>query len=174
MAAQIHLPITEHISAIIQPGLRGITLARAEAEQASEHWQAALTALEALHNAEPEDAVVILSISEILVEEQADDAAYKRVVELTHNIDNESELEAAILYRKGRALCRLNRLTAARDAFTAAFRCKKNRDAELLIAIQYERALVYEMLGHHKHARDEFGRIYADNPGYADVAQRID
>jgi tetratricopeptide (TPR) repeat protein len=173
VAAQIRLPITERISAIIEPSLRGITLARAEAEQAREHWQSALAALEALHTAAPDDAVVILSLAEILVEEQADDAAWRRVVELTHNIDNHSQLEAAILYWKGRALRRLNLLTAARDALTAAFRRKKDRDPELLAAIQYERALVYDALGQHSRAREEFGRIYADNPNYEDVAERI-
>ncbi len=64
-------------------------------------------------------------------------------------------------------------MTAARDALTAAFRRKKNRDPELLAAIQYERALVYEARGKHSRAREEFGRIYADDPAYKDVAERI-
>ncbi len=84
VVAEIRLPITSHISAVIEPGQRGITLARAEAEQAREHWPAALAALEALHDSEPADAVVILSLAEILVAEQANPAAYQRVVELTH------------------------------------------------------------------------------------------
>jgi tetratricopeptide (TPR) repeat protein len=48
-----------------------------------------------------------------------------------------------------------------------------NRDPELLAAIQYERALVYQERGKHSRAREEFGRIYADNPNYEDVAERI-
>ncbi|MGB7756303.1 MAG: DUF4236 domain-containing protein [Salinisphaera sp.] len=173
VAAEIRLPITPHISAVIEPGRRGITLARAEAEQAREHWAAALAALEALHDSDPADAVVILSLAEILVAEQANPAAYQRVVELTHGIDNNSELEAAILYWKGRALRQLNLLSAARDALTAAFRRKKDRDPDLLAAIQYERALIYEARGKHSRAREEFGRIYADDPAYKDVAERI-
>lgn len=96
------------------------------------------------------------------------------MLNLTQSIDNHSQLEAAIGYWKGRALHRLNLLTAARDALTAAFRRKKNRDPDLLRAIQYERALVYDALGQHSRAHEEFGRIYADDPDYEDVAERID
>lgn len=174
VSAHVALPITEHITAVIEADPRGIALARAEAEQAREHWQAALTALDALHEQEPHDAVVILSLAEILVEEQANESAYRRVVELTQGIANHSQLEAAIGYWKGRALHRLNLLTAARDALTTALRRKKDRDPDLLRAIQYERALVYDALGQHSRAHEEFGRIYADDPNYEDVAERID
>lgn len=137
ISAHARLPITERITAVIEPGTRGIALARAEAEQAPKNWPAALDALEALHDVEPDDAVVILSLAEIRVDEQADEAACKRVVELTEGIDNHSPLEAAILYWKGRALHRLNLLTASRDALTAASRRKKDRGPELLKAIRF-------------------------------------
>lgn len=174
VSAHVHLPITEHITAIIEPDTHGMALARAEAEQARENWQAAIDALEPLYAADPDDRVVILSLAEILIEEQAGENAYKRVVELTQGTANHSQLEAAIGYWKGRALHRLNLLTAARDALTTALRRKKDRDPDLLRAIQYERALVYDALGQHSRAHEEFGRIYADDPNYEDVAKRID
>lgn len=171
--AEVRLPVTGRIIAVIEPGPRGIALARAEAQQALGNWRDALATLEGLHGKAPADAVGILSLSEILVEDQADEAAYRRVVQLAADTRNELELDAAILYWKGRALQALEMFTAACDALTEAFRRKRDRDPELLRAIQYQRALVYDALGQHARARAEFGRIYADDPGYADVARRI-
>lgn len=173
LRAQVRLPVTERITAVIEPGVRGIALARAEAQQALGDWRAALATLEGLHGKAPADAIGILSLAEILIEDQADAAAYRRVVQLAEGIHNTSELDAAILYWKGRALHGLKLLTAARDTLTEAFRRKQGRDPDLLRAIQYERARVYEDLGQHTRAREEFGRIYADDPDYADVARRI-
>ncbi len=45
---------------------------------------------------------------------------------------------------KAKALRRLGLATAARDTLTEALRCKKGRSVELLRALRYERALVYE------------------------------
>ena len=111
---------------------------------------------------------------ESLVEDLGDKRACQQVVRLTQSIDNESEIHAAILLWKGKALSKLGLRTAARDTLTAAFRRKKGRSDELLRAIQYERALVYEALGQKKRARNEMERIYAEAPGYEDVAKRLE
>lgn len=144
-----------------------------EAEQALDNWQAALSALETLYDNDPDDAVVILSMAEVLVTDKADENACQRVIEITQGVGNHSELEAAILYWKGQALHQLGLLTAARNTLTTAFRRKKHRQPELLKAIQYERACVYQALGNKRRAREEFGQLYAQDPDYKDVAQRI-
>jgi len=41
---------------------------------------------------------------------------------------------------------------------------------ELLRALRYERALVYETLGKRRQARAELGKLYAEAPDYEDVA----
>ena len=68
---------------------------------------------------------------------------------------------------------RLGLLTAARDTLTAALRRQKDRSDELLRAIRYQRALVYAALGRSTRARDELGKVYAEDPGYEDVARRL-
>ena len=62
---------------------------------------------------------------------------------------------------------------AARDVLTKALRRKKGRSDDILRALRYERALVYEDLGQRKRARSELERLYAEAPDYEDVAERL-
>ena len=89
-----------------------------------------------LHKSHPDDPVVALSLCELLVEESGTKPACREVVELTKSIDNESEIHAALLLWKGKALRLLALPTAARDTLTAAFRRKKGRSDALLRAIR--------------------------------------
>lgn len=50
---------------------------------------------------------------------------------------------------------------------------KKGRSNDLLRTLLYERALVYEELGHRKRARAEFEKLYAEAPAHEDVAARL-
>ena len=169
----VSLSITDHIDARIEPAARGIALALAEAYQMTAQWSEALDVLESIHAAQPEDPVVTLSMVEILAAEIATPDAYQRVVSLTRDADNTDEIRAAICYWKGRALHELGLHTAARDALTLAFRRKKDRSDAFLLAVQYERACVYDALGKKTRAREEFERIYAADPGYEDVGSRL-
>ncbi|HEU0197603.1 MAG TPA: DUF4236 domain-containing protein [Nevskiaceae bacterium] len=173
VAATIQLPITERTTLLIAPDHRGVLLASAEVKQAQGNWHGALACVEALRGTAPDDPIGRLSLCEILVEDQADAAAYQRVVECTGSVANTGEVDTALLYWKGCALHRLGVLSAARDTLTLAFARKQGRDAGLLHDIQYERACVYEALGQRARARTEFGRIYAAEPGYRDVARRL-
>ena len=74
---------------------------------------------------------------------------------MTEGVENDSEIHAALLLYKAKALRRLNLKEAARDILTKTIRRKKNRSNDLLRALRYERALVYEDLGAHKRARSE-------------------
>ena len=56
---------------------------------------------------------------------------------------------------------------------TGALRRKKGRSEELLRALRYERALVYDDLGQRRRARSEFEKLYAEDPDYEDVAARL-
>jgi Tfp pilus assembly protein PilF len=64
-------------------------------------------------------------------------------------------------------------LDGAADVLTATLRRQKDRPDELLRALRYERALVYEGQGQAKKARAEFEKIYAEDPNYEDVAARL-
>nr|WP_242466506.1 tetratricopeptide repeat protein [Thiohalobacter sp. COW1] len=174
MAATLSLPITEEVTAHLGPNRRGVWLGLAEAHQGRGEIEAAIAWLEQLRRKDPEDIVARLSLAELLLERDADDRKTgHRVVKLAQGIDNESELHATLLLYKARALRGLGMLTPARDALTLALRRKKDRPEDLLQALRFERAEVYAELGHKSRARREWEKLYAGNPDYAGVAERL-
>ncbi|MBW2031921.1 MAG: tetratricopeptide repeat protein [Deltaproteobacteria bacterium] len=150
------LPITGEVSAHVGPDVRGILLGLVEIYQRQKKWKEALKCLERLRKLEPDDMVVRLSFIELLMELQPNDpSVFRRVVHMTEGVENDSEIHAALLLYKAKAARKLGFNEAARDVLTKALRRKKDRSDDLLRALRYERALVYEDLGEHKRARSE-------------------
>jgi tetratricopeptide (TPR) repeat protein len=174
ISATMSLPITDEVSAHVGPDLRGILLGLVEAYQRQRKWNEAIKCLERLHRLEPEDVVVKLSLAELLLEASPGDPnGLRKVAELAEGVKNDSEIHAALLLYQARALRRLKLHEASRKVLSQALRKKKDRSKELLLALRYERALVYEELGQNKRARSELEKIYAEAPDYEDVAERI-
>jgi len=168
------LPITEEIEAFVSPDIRSVLLGLVELYQQQKRWDDAIRYLEKLQKLEPEDVVVKLSLAELLLVTNPDEKeTCKRVVQLAEDIENEAPIHAALLLYKARALKALGLLDAAKETLNIALRRKKDRSEELLRAIRYERALVYEALGNHRKARVELEKIYSEDPSYEDVEARL-
>jgi predicted Zn-dependent protease len=115
----------------------------------------------------PEDPVLKLSLAELLIEDLADDTDNcAEVVKMIGDVRNESPIHAALMLYKARALKKMNLLVQARDILTAALRKKKDRSAELLKALRYERAQVYMLMGQKGRAKADMERIYAVDPDF--------
>ncbi len=180
ISALISVRITNEVFAHVGPSLRGVLLLLVEAYQRLGHIREALACLEHLRRLEPGDVVVKLSLAELLMESRDKHRSKKqfeqtcrKVVRLGEGVENDSTVHAALMFYKARALRELGLLEAARNTLTAAFRRKKDRPPELLRAIRYERALIYQEMGKKKRATQEFGKIYAEAPDYEDVAERL-
>jgi len=184
ISATMSLPITDlsacghaqagEVSAHVGPDLRGVLLGLVEVYQRQERWQDAIACLERLRRLEPDDVVVKLSLAELLLDAHpGDKKVCQKVVRLVEGIENETPIHAALMLYKAKALRHLGLATAARDTLTAALRRKKGRSEELLRALRYERALVYEDLGQHRRSRSELEKLYAEDPDYEDVAIRL-
>jgi len=174
ISAVMSLPITDEVSAHVGPNLRGVLLGLVEIYQREKRWEDAIRCLERLQQLEPDDAVVRLSLAELLLDARPGDKnTYQKVVQLAAGIENETPVHTALLLYKAKALRELGLLTAARDTLTGALRRKKDRAEELLRALRYERALVYEELGQRKRARTELEKLYAEDPDYEDVGARL-
>lgn len=174
ISATMSLPITDQMSAHVGPNIRGVLLGLVEVYQRQELWQNAIACLERLRRLEPDDVVVKLSLSELLSDAYPDDKKIcRKIVKLSEGIGNQMPAHAALMFYKARALRQLGLPTAARDTLSAALRRKKDRPDELLKAIRYERALVYEDLGQRRRSRSELEKLYAEEPDYEDVARRL-
>ncbi|RLC67210.1 MAG: DUF4236 domain-containing protein [Chloroflexi bacterium] len=175
ISATMSLPITDEVSAHVGPDLRGVLLGLVEVYQRQERWEDAIACLERLKRLEPNDVVVKLSLAELLLDARPGDKnVCRKVVRLAEGIENETPVHTAMLLYKARALRGLELLDAARETLTGALRRRKGRSEELLRALRYERALVYEELGQRRRARAELEKLYAEAPDYEDVAAWLD
>ncbi len=96
-----------------------------------------------------------------------------RTVALTAAIAKETTVKTAHLFYRGRALARLGLADAAIDVFTLTLRRRKDRADTLLRQLRYERAVLYDQVGRKAQARRELERVYAEDPGFEDVRERL-
>ncbi|MCC5993827.1 MAG: hypothetical protein JJT99_15040, partial [Rhodobacteraceae bacterium] len=173
IAAQASLPITSDIFAHVFPRERGTRLALVEIAQLEGRHADAMTHIERLLQIDATDPVVLLSFAELALDTPNDRALMDRVVRATVHVENETPVDTAILLYRGRALAALGMPDAAINVFTLANRRRKDRPEGLLHQIRYDRAVLYEEAGQRARGRSEFERIYAVDPGFDDVAQRL-
>ena len=105
--------------------------------------------------------------------ENGRDRVYKRVVELTQDISNLSPIHGCMLLYRAKALRAMGLPKAARQILTNALRRKKGRPQQLMRALRYERALAYAESGQRSRSRGDLELLYASDPDYEDVAQRL-
>lgn len=174
LTVTVDLPITDDFATRIAPDRRGLLLALAETYQNAQLPEPAIETLLKLREIDPNDLVLRLSLAELYDERYPDSAdAQKKIVEFAEAVHNESPLHASLMLYRARALRKLGLLDAAQETLTEALRRKKDYPPDLLIALRYERALVYEATGKDKQARSEFEKLYAEAPTFADVAARV-
>ena len=174
VVATMSLAITEEVTAHVGPNIRGVLLALTEAYQAQEKYGEAVSCLQRLRLLDPEDVVVQLSLAELLMEAQSPtQESYQEVVQLSEGVGNESAMHAALILYKARALRGLGLLDAALEALSSGLKKRKDRPEDLLRALRYERALVYEEKRETRKARTELEKLYAETPDYEDVKIRL-
>ncbi len=160
--------ITDSVEAAPPFGELAATLALAELYQAAGRLEDAIGLLQQLHESLP-DPLVRLSLCDLLYA----DADYEAVIETSAGVVNESDACVEMMHLRGAAFLAMEHPTAALDTFTAALAKTSNREAQLLNAVRYDRAIVLEQLGQQKRARDDLERVYASDPEFEDVKERL-
>jgi len=172
--AALRFSVTDEITALVEPDLRGVLLGLVEIYQQQSRWQQAIDCLEQLRTLEPDDVVVKLSYAELLLAASPDDkATCKTIIGFTQDIANETPTHAALMLYKARALRTLGLAEAAKQVLTIALRRRKGRSDALLHTLRYERAIAYEEIHQHRRARSDLERIYVEDPDYLDVAEKL-
>ncbi|HEV8034936.1 DUF4236 domain-containing protein [Yoonia sp.] len=173
IAAQVSLPITPDVFAHVFPRERGTQLALVEIAQLEGRHGDAMAHLERLMEIDPTDPIILLSFAELALDTPDDLAMMERIVRDTVSVQNETPVDTTILLYRGKALAAMNLPDAAIDVLTLANRRRKDRPEALMHQIRYDRAVLYEQLGHKAQARREFGRLFAADPDFEDVAERL-
>ena len=168
------VPVTDEVTAHVGPSAAGVLLCLVEIYQEKENWKEAKKCLDKLQETAPDDVVVRLSRAELLLDEKPDEKkTCEEIVRLCEGLKNETPVHTALFLYKARALRNLGLPEAARDTLSKSMRRKKDRSPELLRALRYERMLAYEDMGHKGRVRNELEKLYAEDPDYEDVAERL-
>jgi len=114
-----------------------------------------------------------LFFAKLALDTPEDRTLMDRVVRETAHVENETPVDTANLLNCGKALAELGMADAAIEVFTLANRRRKDRPEALLHQIRYDRAVLYEKVGRRAHARHEFERLYAQDPSFEDLCERM-
>lgn len=162
--------ITPQITVDIPPNSFGAALVLAELYQEAGRLEDAIGLLQQLQPESGSDGRLLqLSLCELLLMDGDPEA----VIELTNGITPDSDVDAACLLYRIRALKTQGLTTAAQETASTCLKKTAGRDRGLLRDLRYERALAYQALGQAARARADLERIYADDPHYRDVATRL-
>jgi tetratricopeptide (TPR) repeat protein len=165
----VSVRITDSITAASQFGNLAAVLALAEAYQSAGRLEEAIGLMQQIHEIQPNDELVRLSLCDLLYADGDNEA----VIEMSAGVTNDSDADVETMHLRGAAFVATSLTRAALDAFTAALAETANRDAGLLNAVRYDRALLLVQLGQSKRARDDLERIYAVDPTFEDVKDRL-
>ena len=168
LAVTLSVKITDAITASPPFGELAATLALAELYQTAGRLEEAIGLIQQLHEALA-DPLVRLSLCDLLFA----DRDYEGVVEASVGVTNESDVEVETLHLRGAALAALGHDIAALDAFRDALAKTARRDPGLLNAVRYDRALTFEKAGQRGRAKADLERLYAADPSFEDVKERL-
>jgi tetratricopeptide (TPR) repeat protein len=164
----LQIKLTDMISATAPFDVTGACLVLAERYQEAGRLEDAIGIVQQLHEASPSSTEITVSLADLLLA----DKDYEGVIDVAKGAQNDSDLGAALLHLRGMSLLALGMEAAAIDAFREAL-AKPSRNKELLTAIRYDRGAAYEKVGQSGRARQDFEKVFAADPGFLDVKERL-
>jgi tetratricopeptide (TPR) repeat protein len=170
VAGDMEVGVTAAVSVRVPMSNLAVALILAEAYQRTDQRQSAIELLESLGaEAPPGEHVFALSLADLYFEaDQWDD-----LIRVTEGITaNEDDASLNILAFRAYALNERGMTEAALAVTKECLRSKK-RSPSLLHFARSIRGRAYENAGKASMARKEFEKIYAEDAGFADIAQRL-
>jgi tetratricopeptide (TPR) repeat protein len=165
---QTEIDITRFTSATVPIDGMAAVLLLAEAYQAQGRLYDAMGVLEEVEDLSGDPAVT-LSLCELYATTGQWDGVIDRAQQIP--VDDDVTFEIALIF--GIAMHQKDLNEAAIKVFTEALRKKRGRPAAVVQEMMYARALAYEIVGKKAQAKKEFEKIYAENPSFRDVAERV-
>jgi tetratricopeptide (TPR) repeat protein len=161
----VYVPVTENIGVDVPFGSLAAALTLAEVYQRNGRSDEAIGLLQQLVEIEAHPFLV-LSLCDLYAEA----SAWDEIVDVAGGVKNEDNVSCQVRVYVAQAFEQQGMDDAALEAYKDALRSKK-RDSDVLKAARYGRAELYERKGKASQARKEFEKLYAEDPGYRDVAE---
>lgn len=162
------IAVTPKVSVEVPIDGRAATLLLIELYQAQRRVREAIALLEEVVelNADP---VLILSLCELYASRDL----WNGIIDIAKTIDSEDDVTLEILIYYGRAMFEQEMYDATIAVLSKAVRRTKDRNPLLLQEAAYWRAITYQAQGKQRRANEEFQKLFAENPDFKDVRQRL-
>lgn len=152
----------------------GCMLALCELYRRKPDLDKALEVVEEVNRLAPELMLARAMLAEIMDMSGRDDPdSLDRIVRLGRAVENRGAVHGTLLYYKGKALRKLGVLNAALETLELAQMSPKWRPDSFIKAVRYERAITLLEKGDKLESRQELERLYAEDPDYLDVRERL-
>jgi tetratricopeptide (TPR) repeat protein len=165
----LEVSITEVVAGDAPFDSVGATLMLAELYQKEGRLEEAVGLIQQLHEADPTNLVVRLSLADLYFA----DLDHEGVLDAASIATNDSDVGVALLHMRAAALTDLGHMDGALATFGDALAKTANRDPELLKVVRYDRSFAYEKAGQPKKAKADLERLYATDPAFLDVPDRL-
>lgn len=169
----ISFDITDIFSVNLTPCQQALYLVKVEMLQQTHDITQACNILVSLYKSDPSNLLVKISLAELILSSPNNTPWLKTLLGMTENIENDTPVHTVALFYRSMVFKELKFYEAAQTTLSAIGRKKKDRDPELMLAIQEERADIYELQGQKSAARKTWEKIYAENPSHPDALKKI-
>jgi tetratricopeptide (TPR) repeat protein len=165
----MQVSITDVISGDAPFDSVGATLMLAELYQKAGRLEEAVGLIQQLHEADPANLVVRLSLADLYLA----GLDHEGVLDAASTATNDSDVGVALLHMRAAALTDLGHMEGALASFAEALAKTAKRDPDLLKVVRYDRAFAFEKAGQPKKAKADLERLYAGDPAFLDVRERL-
>jgi len=167
-------PITDFFSVNLVPSAYAVDLLRVEAYQHLNEISSACNLLLAWYKQDPNNLLIKISLSELILSTAPNNTPWlKSLLGMTEHIENESPIHTVLLFYRGIVFENLKLYDCAQNVLSAISRKKKDREDELLLAIQEERAKIFELQGQKSSAKKLWEKIYSEDPSNLEAAKKV-
>lgn len=114
-----------------------------------------------------------LSLAELYYNADRHDDLEQFIIDQVGELENVDNIAVEMMFYWAAMLTKQERYEAAKDVYTRALRKTKDRDPDLLKALQYARADMFTRWGKQAEAKKYYEKLYAADPSFADVSKRL-
>ena len=167
-STEIDINVTPNVNVSVPVDGLAATLLLVELYQSNRRVREAIALLEEVAELANEP-VLILSLCELYASREIWDG----IIDRARQVEPVDDVTLEIVIYYGRTMQEKGLHEAAISVFSKALRKKKDRNPQLLREAAYWRAISYQEQGKRSQAQKEFELLYAEDPNFRDVAQRL-
>jgi tetratricopeptide (TPR) repeat protein len=170
----VQVPITQFAFVEFHPSAALAMFLLAELLRSEGRNDEAISMLEEVVSEVPDFRYGHLALADLYSLTERYDLLFQLFSEHERNLENEDDIALELMYYWAIALTMKELYDAAEDVYHRALAKSKDRNSELVKIVEYGQADMYERWGRTAEARRQFEKLYAYDPQFYDVAERVE